>query len=123
MQHHQREPHIVAALPILNGVGLAHFVTHIVRYLLVQVSFGTAQLVGNGVGPPLGKQGPAIEREQVFFHHAAHEALGVRPVNALPVLAFESVSVQQRHERLEVFLLPGVWGGGHEQKVMGGFRQ
>ena len=123
MQHHQREPHIVTALPILNGVGLAHFVAHIVGHLLVQVSFGTAQLVGNGVGPPLGKQGPAIEREQVFFHHAAHQTLGVRPVNALPVLALESVSVQQRHERLEVLLLPGVWGGGHEQKVMSGFRQ
>ena len=122
MQHHQREPHIVATLPVLNGVGLPHFVAHIVGHLLVQVSFGTAQLVGNGVGPPLGKQRPAIEREQVFFHHAAHEALGVRPVNALPVLAFESVSVQQRHERLEVFLLPGMWGGGHEQKVMSGFR-
>ena len=123
MQHHQREPHIVAALPILNGVGLAHFIAHIVGHLLVQVTLGTTQLVGNGVGPTLGKQGPAIEREQVFFHHAAHEALGVRPVNALPVLAFESVSVQQRHERLEVFLLPGVGGGGHEQKVMGGLRQ
>ena len=123
MQHHQREPHIVAALPILNSVSFAHFVAHIVRHLLVQVTFGTTQLVGNGVGPPLGKQGPAIECEQVFFHHAAHEALGVRPVNALPVLAFESVSIQQRHERLEVFFLPRVWGGGHEQKVMGGFRQ
>ena len=123
MQHHQREPHIVAALPILNSVGLAHFVTHVVGHLLVQVSFGTAQLVGNGVCPPLGKQGPAIEREQVFFHHATHEALGVRPVNTLPILALESVSVQQRHERLEVLLLPRVWSGGHEQKVMSGFRQ
>ena len=114
MQHHQREPHIVAALPILNGVGLPHFVTHVVGHLLVQITLGTAQFVGNGVGPPLGKQGPAIEREQVFFHHAAHEVLGVGPVNALPVLAFESVLVQQRHERLEVFLLPRVWGSGHE---------
>ena len=118
MQHHQREPHIVATLPILNSVGLAHFVAHIVGHLLVQIALGTTQLVGNGVGPPLGKQGPAIEREQVFLHHAAHEPLGIRPVNALPVLALESVLVQQRHERLEVFLLPGVWGGGHEQKVM-----
>ena len=123
MQHHQREPHIVAAFPILNGVGLPHFIAHIVGHLLVQITLGTTQLVGNGVGPPLRKQGPAIECEQVFFHHAAHEALGVRPVNTLPVLALESVLVEQRHERLEVFLLPRVWGGGHEQKVMGGFRQ
>ena len=48
---------------------------------------------------------------------------GVGGVDLRLVLALEPVAVEQREEELEVLLLAGVRGGGHQQQVAGDVAQ
>jgi len=126
LQHGEREPDVVAAL-LVTGLGDPFGPTHlgadVVSDLFVEVPLGRAQLVLDGVGLAFGEQRLALEGEQVFLHHAAHQPVGIGPVHALPVLALEAVAIQQRHEQLEVLFLARVRGRRHQQEVVRGLRQ
>ena len=78
------------------------------------------QLVGDGVGAPLGKQRAPVEAKDLFLHHAPHQVRHVGRVDAVADLALEPVRVEQRHEELEVLLLAGVRRRRHQQEVSGG---
>ena len=121
LQHGQGEADVVAALPVAvlcDTLRPPHLGAHVVGDLLVQVPLGRAELVFDRVGAALGEQRPPLEGEQVLLDHAPHEALGVRAVHALAKLAFETVTVQQGHEQLEVFLFARVRRGRHQQEVV-----
>ena len=126
LQHGEREPDIVAALLVpglSDPLGPSHLGADVVGDLFVKVSLSRAQLVLDRVGLAFGEQRLALEGEQVFLHHSAHQTVGVGAVHALPVLALEPVAIQQRHEQLEVLFLARVRRRGHQQEVVRGLRQ
>ena len=118
LQDGEREADRVAALAV-ELVGAVHPLAHVGRDLLVEVLLELGQLVGDGLGDPLGEQRLAVEREQVLLDHPPHHARGVGAVDLRLVLALEPVAVKQREEELEVLLLAAVRGRGHQQQVAG----
>jgi hypothetical protein len=122
LQHGEREADGEAALLVaflLEPVGAVHLLAHVLGDRLVQVLLAKGQLVGDRVGAALGEQRRALEGLQVLLDHAAHQALGVDRVHAVAEPALEPVGVQQRQKQLEVLLLAGVRGRGHQQQVPG----
>ena len=64
-----------------------------------------------------GKQRRAVELQQIFLHHAAHQVRDVGRVHAVAEVALETVAIEQRHEELEVLLLAVVRRRRHQQEV------
>ena len=85
--------------------------------LLVELLLRLAELVGNGLGDPLGEQLLALERQQILLDHPPHQIRRVDLVDLLVVAPLEDVLVEQREEQLEVLLHARVRRRGHQQQV------
>jgi hypothetical protein len=118
LQHGEREADGVAPLGV-EFRGPVHAFADIPGHLFVEFELGVGEVVGDGLGDPLGKQWRALEGEQFLLDHPAHHATGVAGVRALDEPALELVTVEQGEEQLEVLLLARVRGRGHEQQVAG----
>ena len=77
------------------------------------------ELVGNRVGDPLREERRPIELQQPLLDHTPHQVGDIDLVHPVAEAPLEAVAVEQREEELEIFLLPVVWRGGHEQQVAG----
>ena len=115
LEHRECETHGVLALAA-DALGAVHPLTDVVGDVFVEVVLERGQLVGNGLCDALGEELLALEGQEVFLDHAAHDAADVR---ALLLLALETVTVEQREEELEVLLLARVRGRGHQEQVAG----
>lgn len=102
MEDGKGEPDGVLSLSS-DAFGPVHPFADIGGDLFVEVVLERGQLVRDGLGDALGKEFLALEGEQVFLDHAAHDAAGV---GGDLVLAFEPVFVEQREEQLKVLFLP-----------------
>ena len=60
--------------------------------------------------------GCPVETKEVLLQHPPHDVGDVDAVAVLR-LAGEPVRIDQRHEGLELVLMPRMWGGGHEKNV------
>jgi hypothetical protein len=58
---------------VVQLLGAAPLLAHVVGDFLVEPRLGVRELVGHREGDPLGEERPAVELEQVLPHHAAHE--------------------------------------------------
>ena len=123
LQDRQGEADGAGPLVVLERLGTIEFLAHVVGDDLVQVGFSFGELVGDGVSNALREQRRAVELEQVFFHHAAHQVGGIGDMNAVPKAALEPVAVDERHEELKVFLFPVVRRGRHQQEMAGEARK
>ena len=81
--------------------------------------FRFRQLVGHGVGDAFREQRGAVELEQLFLDHAAHQIGNVGRMHAIAVASLEAVAIQQRHEQLKVGFLAVVRRCRHEQEMPG----
>ena len=90
---------------------------HVFGHDLVEMALRVRQLERQCVGDALRKQRRAVELEQLFLHHAAHQVRHVGQVHAIPVAALETVSIQQCHEQLKVCLFAVVRSGRHQQEM------
>ena len=81
------------------------------------MGLGVRELVGHRVGDALGEQRRAVELEQAFLHHPAHQVGDIRRMDAIAKAPLEAVAVEQRHEELEVLFLAVVRRGRHQQEV------
>ena len=115
MQNGERESDGVLALAA-DLVGTVHALADIAGHLLIQRILKLGQLIGDRFGPASGEELLAIEGQQVFFDHPAHDPGGV---GGLGVLALEAVAVEQGEEQLEVLFLARVGRGRHQQQVAG----
>ena len=97
--------------------------THILSDLSVKICFRIRQLIGYGVGNPLGKQRRGVELQQILFHHPPHQVGHIGGVHAVAKAPFKTIPIEQGHEELEIFFLAIVGGGGHQQKVAGQGRE
>ena len=100
-------------------VGLAHLCFYIVGDSFVKRPLQIGQRVVDRIGAPLGKEGRAVEFDQLFFDHAPHQVGGVYFVDPIPKAAVKAVRVEQRQEQLKIFLFAVVGGRGHQQQVAG----
>ena len=107
------------ALVVLEGLGAVELFADVFGDGGVEAGFGVGELVGDGVGDAFGEQGAAVELEELFLDHAAHEVGDVDLVDAVAEAALEAVAIQQGEEELEVGFLAVVGGGGHQQEVAG----
>ena len=73
LQDGEGEADRVAALAV-ELLGAVHPLADVRRDLLVEVLLELGELVGDGLGDPLGEQRLAVEREQVLLDHAPHHA-------------------------------------------------
>jgi hypothetical protein len=119
LQRGKGEAHRALAVAVLQLVGPVHLLLDVSRDGFVQGGFQIGQLVVDRAGDALGEQRRAVELQQVFLDHAAHEISDVNLVGAVAELAVEAVAVQQAHEQLEVFFLAVVRRGRHQQQVAG----
>ena len=119
LQDGEREAHGAGALVVAQGVGAVELVAHVVRHGFVEAGFGSGEPVRHRVRDAFGEERCAVELQQRFLHHAAHEVGRVHLVDAIAEAALEAVWVQQREEELEVLLLAVVRRGGHQQEVAG----
>ena len=117
LQDGEGEPDGAGAAVVLQRLGAVELLAHVVGDRLVEAGLGRRQLVGDRVGDALRKQRRAVEGEQPFLHHAAHQVGDVHRVRAVAEAALEAVAVQERHEELEVRFLAVVRGGRHEQEM------
>lgn len=101
LQDGQGETDGVLALRI-EPFGAVHALADVVGDGLVQVLLVRGEFVGDGFGDAFGEQGLALEGQQLFLDHAAHDAAGV---GLLGGLSSEPVGVDQGEEELEVVLL------------------
>ena len=81
------------------------------------MGLGFRELVGNRVGDALGKERRAVELEQAFLHHPAHQIRDVGHVDPVAEAALEAVAVEPRPEALEVSLFPVLRPRRHQQEV------
>ncbi len=85
----------------------------------IERRFGIGELIIDGVGATFWKKRRAVELEQVFLDHAAHEIRNVDLVRTVTELAVKAIGVQQREKELKILFLTIVRGGSHQQKVAG----
>ena len=64
-----------------------------------------------------------VEGVEILLDEPAHQVGGVGGVDSLAVAALEAVAVEERHEELEVVLVPVVGRGGHEEEVSASFAE
>ena len=89
----------------------------------VQAGFVIGEPVGDGVGDPLRKQGPAVELQQPLLDRAPHQVRDLGGVNAVAEAPLEAVPVEQGQEELEVLLLAVVGSRRHQKEIAGQARQ
>jgi hypothetical protein len=123
LQDGQRKADGAGALVVLQGFGAVELLAHVLGDGPVEDGFGVGELVGHGVGDALGEERRAVELEQVFLHHPAHQVGDVGGMHAIAIAPLEAVAVQQRHEQLEVRFLAVVRRRRHQQEVPGERRQ
>ena len=117
MQDGESEAHGSGPLVVLESLGAVELVANVLGDRLVEVGLGLRELVGDGVGNPLGEQRRAVELQQVLLHHAAHQVRDVGHVDPVAEAALEPVTVKQRHEELKVRLLAVVRRRRHQQEM------
>ena len=117
LQDGERKPDGPRPLVVLERLGAVELLANVLGDRLVEVGLGLRELVGDGVGNPLGEQRRAVELEQVLLHHAAHQVRDVGHVDPVAEAALETVTVEQRHEELKVRLLAVVRRRRHQQEM------
>jgi hypothetical protein len=120
LQYGQREADRVAATSltgVLELFGTVHLFAYVVGDSLVEITLALRKVVLHSLGDPLGEQRFAVEGEQFLLDHAAHQTCGIDAVYPVAVTALEPVAIQQRHEELEILVLAGMRGRGHQQQV------
>ena len=65
----------------------------------------------------LGKEGRAVEADELLLDQPAHHVRDVDRVDAVAEPALEAVGVEQRHEELEVLFLAVMRRRRHQQEV------
>ena len=53
------------ALVVLQRLGPVELLADVVGHFRIEASLGVGERIGNGVGDPLGEQGPSVELEQL----------------------------------------------------------
>ena len=119
LQNRQGETDGAAPPAMLDLLGAVKLPAHIVGHALVKLAFGIGELIVDGVGAALGEERVAIEFEQAFFGHAAHEVADVVGRRVGVGGTGEAVFVQQLHEQLEIVGFAIVRRGRHQQQVAG----
>ena len=117
LQDGQRESDRSLAAFVLQRIGPVEFLADVVGDALVQGCFGVGELVADGVCPPLGEQRRSVELEQLLLHQPAHQVGGIDGVHAVARPAFETVAIEQRHEKLEVLRFAVMRRRRHEQQM------
>ena len=123
LQDGERKAHGSGAPVVLQRVGAVELLAHVVGDFAVKLRLGVRQLVGNGVGHPLGEERGGIELQQLLLDHPAHQVGHVGGMDAIAEPPLEPIAVEERHEKLEVLLLAVVGRRGHQQEVPGQGRQ
>src|SRR5262249_18821802 len=93
------------------------FLGNVVGNLRVEFSLCIRKSIVDGVGSTFWKQRRAVELEQLLLDEPPHHVRGIGDVTAVGELALESITVQKRHEQLEIRFLAIVWRGGQQQKM------
>ena len=123
MQDGQGKADGAGALVVLQGLGAVELLAHVLGDGLVERALGVRELVGDGVGDALGEERGAVELEQAFLDHPAHQVGDVGGMHAVAEASLEAISIQQRHEELEVRLFAVVRRGRHQEEVPGQGRE
>ena len=79
LQDGEREPDRARSLVIGERLGTIELLAHVVGDFLVEPRLGVRKLVRHGIGDALREKRRAVELEQSFLHHAAHQVGNVRP--------------------------------------------
>jgi hypothetical protein len=123
LQDGQRKADGAGALVVLQRFGAVEFLAHVAGDGPVEDGFRVGELVGYGVGDALGEERRAVELEQIFFHHPAHQIRDVGGMHAIAIAPFEAVAIEQRHEQLKIRFLAVVRRRRHQQEMPGERRQ
>ena len=123
LEDRQREADGAGTPVVLERLRAVELLAHVVGDGRVQAGLRVREQVRDGVRDALRKKRLAVELEQVLLHHAPHEVGDVGDMHAVAKTPLEAVAVDERHEELEVLLLPVVRGRGHQEEVAGETRQ
>ena len=92
------ETHGAEAPVVLDGLGTVELFMNLIGDGGVEAGFRIGGLVGDGVGDALGEQRAAVELQELFLDHAAHEVGDVDLMDAVAEAALEAVAIQQGEE-------------------------
>jgi hypothetical protein len=82
--------------PFIVGERLStiEFIAHVFRHFLVESRLRLGKPIWDRVSNALGKQRGAIELEQVFFHHPAHQVRYLHLVDTVAEAALKAIAVE-----------------------------
>ncbi len=98
LQNGQREADCTGALVVLECLSAVKLYADVICYRAVQLGFRIGEFIRHRVSETLGEKSFGLKGQEFLFDHAAHQIGDVGNVRAITEAAFETVSVEQRHE-------------------------
>ena len=86
-------------------LGPVHLLGNVPGDSLVQERLGIRELVIHGVRAALREERPAVKTQQLFLGEPPHHVFGVSVVDTIAEAPLKAVTIQQRHEELELLFL------------------
>ena len=120
LQGGERKPNRYAAPPLslcAQPLSPIHLLADVLGNALVEQRLLIRQGRARAVSAPLRKQRPPVEAQQLLLDQPPHHVARVDLVLPIAEATLEAVGIEQREEQLEVLLLAGVRGSGHQEEV------
>src|SRR5262249_14898767 len=117
LENSERESDRPRSFIVSELFGAVKLLTYVISDFAVELRLGIGKPVRHGVGSALREKRLAVELEQVFLHHPAHQVRDFHLVNAVTEAPLETVAIEQRQKQLEILLLAVVRSSGHQEKM------
>ena len=117
LQRGQGKAHRALALVVGQRIRLLPFLCDVIGDGRIEGGLRVGERVIHGRGTAFRKQGRAVELQEVFLDHAAHDVRDVHRVHAVARPAIEPVGVQQGQKELKIGLFAVVRRRRHEEEM------